>query len=146
MAHMTMPQSSEGRYRTRHSAAPAPSGLPVDNLLWRTAKVPLTADETRVQLELLPIEDAPEARPLPDPMRLMRERIDRAVEGSMASLRPMLNRTVREIEAHLDQHLIGTPDANDLVDAMLDGMRTQLRGMVDEAIALKSWTNLTPAE
>ncbi len=128
------------RYRSRHTAPPAVSPISIDNLLWRSPKVPLRREDATEQLELLGPEhffaDLPDL--LPDPARLRLERIERTINDTLAGLRPQLTRAVREITMHLDSPQRSQADQQ-AVDATLEAVQRQLRQFAGDALALKRW-------
>lgn len=134
------------RYR-RPTGQTAFNGVPMDNLLWRSPKVPARREEAAVQLDFLgtlepAVEpDAPE-RPLPNPRRLAKERIELTVRDTLQAMRPQLNRMVREIETHLDTRLHAGSDAQ-LVDQALEQVAAVIATYVNQALALSAWNEQT---
>lgn len=135
--------TSAERYRTRHAVSDELTAIPASNLLWRDPKVPLRKRDARVQLELLGPEELTLEPPpgLPNPDRLMRERIDRTIQDTLSGLRPNLNRLVRDVQTHLEGRGVRCPEQR-VVDEALEVLESHLQRYVSDALAFKTWSSL----
>ena len=73
---------------------------------------------------------------------LMR-RIDKVISDTTRSVRPYLNRMVKDIERLLEGSFIRTPSSN-LLDDMIQDLEKDIRKFVIEVRALKQWSQPDP--
>ena len=137
----TQAAAAQRRYRARNAAASSFAGVPTDNLLWRTHKVPLHRADAVVQLDLLGPDGHVPAPPdgMPNPKQFALERVDRAIRETLAGMRPQLNRMVREIDVHLESHVTQRPDSQ-LVEQILARIEHLAQRYVDDALAFREWS------
>jgi len=69
--------------------------------------------------------------------------IDRVISDTTKTLRPYLNRMVRDVERLLEGSFIKSPGSN-LLDDLIEGMEKDIRKFVDEVKALKRWNQPHP--
>ena len=69
--------------------------------------------------------------------------IDRVISDTTKTLRPYLNRMVRDVERLLEGSFIRSPGSN-LLDDLIEGMEKDIRKFVDEVKALKRWNQSHP--
>jgi hypothetical protein len=75
---------------------------------------------------------------------LMR-RIDKVISETTRSVRPALNRMVKDVERLLEGSFIRTPDGSNVLDDMVEGLEIDIRKFVDEVKALKRWSQSNPS-
>ncbi len=75
---------------------------------------------------------------------LMR-RVDKIISDTTRSVRPYLNRMVKDVERLLEGRFIRTPSSN-LLDDMVEGLEKDIRKFVNEVRALKRWSQPDPPD
>ncbi|UCD57669.1 MAG: hypothetical protein JSV16_00755 [Candidatus Hydrogenedentota bacterium] len=80
------------------------------------------------------------AQPTDD--ELMR-RIDKVITDTIGSIRPYLNRMVKDVDTLLEGSYIRTPSST-VLDDMIEGLEKDIRKFVDEVKALKRWSQPRP--
>ena len=106
----------------------------------RTAKNPNThqlefgADADNVT------DSAPSAE---NPDDALMRRIDKVIDDTITNVRPYLNRMVKDVERQLEGSFIRTPGTT-VLDDMIEELRTSMRKFVNEAKALKRWSQPRP--
>ena len=78
-----------------------------------------------------------------DPEAELMRRIDKVISETTKSVRPYLNRMVKDVERLLEGSFIRTPGSNVLED-MAEGLEKDMRKFVDEVKALKRWSGRPP--
>ncbi len=78
-----------------------------------------------------------------DPEAELTRRIDKVISDTTKSIRPYLNRMVKDVERLLEGSFIRTPGSN-LLDDMVEGLEKDIRKFVDEVKALKRWSGSSP--
>lgn len=73
---------------------------------------------------------------------LMR-RIDKVIDDTIKNVRPILNRMVKDIERQLEGSFIRTPGTT-VLDDMIEELEKSMRKFVNEAKALKRWSQPRP--
>lgn len=73
------------------------------------------------------------------------QRLDKIISDTMKSVRPYLNRMVRDVEHLLEGDFIRTPSSSVLED-MIEGLEAEIRKFVQEVKALKKWSQPHPPE
>ena len=74
-----------------------------------------------------------------DPEAELMRRIDKVISDTTKSMRPYLNRMVKDVERLLEGSFIRTPGSN-VLDDMAEGLEKDMRKFVDEVKALKRWS------
>ena len=69
--------------------------------------------------------------------------INRVIADTTKSIRPTLNRMVKDVERLLEGSFIRTPGSN-ILDDMTEGLEKDIRKFVDEVKALKRWNRSSP--
>lgn len=69
--------------------------------------------------------------------------IDRVIADTARSIRPSLNRMVRDVERLLEGSFIRTPGSN-ILDDIIEGLEKDIRKFVDEVKALNRWNRSSP--
>jgi len=75
---------------------------------------------------------------------LMR-RVDKIINDTTRSVRPYLNRMVKDVERLLEGSFIRTPSST-LLDDMVQGLEKDIRKFVNEVRALKRWSEPGPSD
>jgi hypothetical protein len=75
---------------------------------------------------------------------LMR-RIDKVIGDTTTSIRPHLNRMVKDVERLMEESFIRTPGSS-VLDDMIGGLEKDMRKFVDEVRALKRWNHPHPPD
>jgi hypothetical protein len=70
-------------------------------------------------------------------------RVDKIINDTTCSVRPYLNRMVKDVERLLQGSFIRTPSPN-LIDDMVEGLEKDIRKFVNEVRALKRWSQPDP--
>ena len=73
------------------------------------------------------------------------QRLDKITSDTISSVRPYLNRMVRDVERLLEGDYIRTLSSSVLED-MMEGLEGEIRKFVQEVRALKKWSRPHPPE
>jgi len=73
------------------------------------------------------------------------QRLDKITSDTINSVRPYLNRMVRDVERLIEGDFIRTPSSSVLED-MIEGLQEEIRKFVQEVRALKKWSRPHPPE
>lgn len=66
-------------------------------------------------------------------------RVDKIIADTTKSIRPSLNRMVKDVEMLLEGSFVRTPGTS-LLDDMVEGLEKDIRKFVDEVRALERWS------
>jgi hypothetical protein len=97
----------------------------------------------QLELECAEEHDVDGKRSVYDPDAELIRRIDKVISDTTKSIRPYLNRMVKDVERLLEGSFIRTPASNAL-DDMSEGLEKDIRKFVDEVKALKRWSGSPP--
>jgi hypothetical protein len=101
------------------------------------------ADTKQLELECGEERDVDGAGFVHDSEAELMRRIEKVISETTKSIRPYLNRMVKDVERLLEGSFIRTPGSNVLND-MSEGLEKDIRKFVDEVKALKRWSGSPP--